>query len=209
MTSIVARDALYYPYIMIRDVNWLKITLLCFPQVRRMIPNDSFALYDKPDIWPFVNAIGLHGPMLMAQPITTEVVLSAQFRLIRKLQENEPFIKETYGHARVMQEYEGIDNICTVHGDKFSLELLTYLQEHALAWRTPEPYRRPLSQPMYNDPGRYPWFGVHPALGEAFMSVVAIALAKDSTGPGRGGTSTDQNTKTISCLACQTREPPF
>ena len=32
------RDALYYPFIHITDVNWLKATLLCFPGVRRMVP---------------------------------------------------------------------------------------------------------------------------------------------------------------------------
>src|SRR5688572_18860957 len=31
-------NALYYPYIHIRDVNWLKGTLPLFPRVRRMIP---------------------------------------------------------------------------------------------------------------------------------------------------------------------------
>jgi len=40
MTKDVAvdRDALYYPFIHITDVNWLKATLLCFPGVRRMVP---------------------------------------------------------------------------------------------------------------------------------------------------------------------------
>ena len=30
--------ALYYPRIRIQEPNWLKMTLLCFGQVRRMIP---------------------------------------------------------------------------------------------------------------------------------------------------------------------------
>jgi hypothetical protein len=40
MSAILDRDALHYPYIHIRDVNWLKGTPLCFPQVRRMVPPD-------------------------------------------------------------------------------------------------------------------------------------------------------------------------
>jgi hypothetical protein len=37
MIAALDRDSLYYPYIRIRDVNWLKATLLYFPHVRRIV----------------------------------------------------------------------------------------------------------------------------------------------------------------------------
>ena len=45
------RDALYYPYIEIKSVNWLKATLLCFPQVRCIVPgtwsNDQYSRFKE------------------------------------------------------------------------------------------------------------------------------------------------------------------
>jgi hypothetical protein len=52
MSSALDRNALYYPYIHVRDVNWLKATLLCFRQVRRMVPPD-FHLNDLPELKPY------------------------------------------------------------------------------------------------------------------------------------------------------------
>jgi hypothetical protein len=52
MNIALDRDALYYPYIHFRDVNWLKATLLCFPQVRRMVPPE-FSLNDSPEVAQF------------------------------------------------------------------------------------------------------------------------------------------------------------
>ena len=47
------RDALYYPFIHITDVNWLKATLLCFPRVRRMVPQS----YVPPTPTPSANSV--------------------------------------------------------------------------------------------------------------------------------------------------------
>ena len=45
MLTMEDRDALYYPVIHVRNLDWLKATLLRFPQVRRVVPPD-FQLND-------------------------------------------------------------------------------------------------------------------------------------------------------------------
>lgn len=48
------RDALYYPYIRIHSQNWLKATLLCFPRVRRILP-ENFTPFDVPEVKAFTD----------------------------------------------------------------------------------------------------------------------------------------------------------
>ncbi len=62
----VVRKALYYPYIHIRNVNWLKSTLLAFQQVRRMAPPD-YPLQDLALVKPFMELEGPVGPLLAPQ----------------------------------------------------------------------------------------------------------------------------------------------
>jgi hypothetical protein len=79
------RDALYYPYIHVRDVNWLKATLLCFPQVRRIVPKD-FSLNDLPEVRPFLEVTGARGePLVAAEPAYH--YSAAQERLSARLQD--------------------------------------------------------------------------------------------------------------------------
>jgi hypothetical protein len=64
------RDALYYPFIHITDVNWLKATLLCFPGVRRMVPQ-SYVPTDSDAVREFCDVEGPRG-----EPLLTRVDLS-------------------------------------------------------------------------------------------------------------------------------------
>jgi hypothetical protein len=64
------RDALYYPFIHITDVNWLKATLLCFPGVRRMVPH-SYVPTDSYAVREFCDVEGPRG-----EPLLTRVTSS-------------------------------------------------------------------------------------------------------------------------------------
>jgi hypothetical protein len=79
--------ALYYPYIHIRDVNWLKGTLLLFPQVRRMIPYGNFTPDDSPEIRAFATSIGRE-PLLKPANLRHPRVVNAQLALATKLQDD-------------------------------------------------------------------------------------------------------------------------
>src|SRR3984893_13213604 len=56
-------DALNYPYIRIRNVEWLKRTLLVFPHVARIAPSYG-APEDAAEVAKFCDLIGRRGPLL-------------------------------------------------------------------------------------------------------------------------------------------------
>ena len=56
-------DALNYPYIRVRSVDWLKRTLLIFPHVVRMTPA-YHAPADDPEVANFLRMEGRRGPLL-------------------------------------------------------------------------------------------------------------------------------------------------
>ncbi len=64
----MSERALYYPFIHIRDVNWLKATLLLFSQVRRMVPT-MFTPSDGPGVREFAEYFTGREPFL--QPAAT------------------------------------------------------------------------------------------------------------------------------------------
>ena len=57
IVDITDRDALYYPYIHVRDPQWLKATLLVFPHVKRMVP-PNFKTEDESEIQEFMGFEG-------------------------------------------------------------------------------------------------------------------------------------------------------
>ena len=92
MDVVLDRDALYYPYIHITDVNWLKATLLSFPQVRRIVPRD-FDLNDSEEVRPFRSGTGARGdPLLGDEPAEHFSAYQAQERLglVSKQAERSP-----------------------------------------------------------------------------------------------------------------------
>lgn len=81
------RCALYYPYIHIRDVNWLKATLLWFQQVRRIVP-DQFTLKDFKQVKEFTETSGPAGPLLDEAHLFEEPVRQAKANLQKKIEDN-------------------------------------------------------------------------------------------------------------------------
>jgi hypothetical protein len=73
--------ALYYPYIHIHDVNWLKATLLLFFEVRRMLPGNF-----TPDDSEEVRAFAERSPSLLSgADLWTRRANAAQKALARRL----------------------------------------------------------------------------------------------------------------------------
>lgn len=168
------RDALYYPFIHVRDVNWLKGTLLCFPHVFRMTP-PGFSLNDSQEVRPFGKTKGRQQrPLLDQAELYGGSVASAQRRFLRKLEqdyeENGREMHERFSLVRARRDYPHADgeNLFQIHRDKFSIDLLSFLDKTGLAWQPAMPNRR-------NE-----WVALHPALGEAFMSTMAAAVARSN-----------------------------
>jgi hypothetical protein len=179
MSSAYDRAALYYPYIHIRNLDWLKGTLLSFPQVRRIVPG-GFSVEDDSDVQEFCKTAGATGePLLVNEDVADFSLASpirlAQARLLRVLQDNEEYIHRKYsmdpglgfGKAQNL-----LDGSFRIHTGKMMYELDEYLKSKGLAIRTEKP-------PKYRENSFGPWVAVKEALGEAIMSIIAIAIAKD------------------------------
>lgn len=83
----MADRALYYPYIHIRDVEWLKGTLLLFNQVRRMTPVPGRQVDDGP-IDTFTQWRGGRAPLVVSAKLSSKQALAAQVQLAQHLCEN-------------------------------------------------------------------------------------------------------------------------
>lgn len=180
MAKLVAldRDALYYPNVHIRDVNWLKATLLCFPNVRRMVP-DNYSPRDSEEIRQFCQVMGPRGyPLLTAVHLFSGAALGAQEKLLRALQENDDFIRERFSRKKANQDYGHEADSFQLHDGKIIDPLYDYLvgreagsaDDNSLVWNAPHPTDR------Y---GRH-WMTIHPRLGAAILSTIAIAIANES-----------------------------
>ena len=156
------RDALYYPRIHIRNANWLKATLLCFPQVRRMVPS-RFDLQDKPSIAAFRRTFGPRGPLLVEEVTTSPVADGAKHRLLSIIAERADTLRSMYDFDSAVQFTKGKPDTYQIHAGK-APELLEELRRMGLAWHL-----------RLHD---HSWCAVHPRLGEAIMSCVAIAIAQ-------------------------------
>jgi hypothetical protein len=164
MNVALDRPALYYPYIHIRDANWLKATLLCFPQVRRMVPR-HYPLKDLPEVAEFRGIEGIHGePLLIEEPTDDFPVDMAQYRLFQTFESHLDFLLGRYSQEQTEHEYQKTNSFEMHIGKMYNL--LLFLEGHGLAWHDREEFRED-------------WFSLHPKLGEAIMSVMAIAIARD------------------------------
>lgn len=161
------RAALYYPYIHIprNKIDWLKATLLCFPQVRRMVP-DGFQPDDPPEIREFHLAQnGYKKPLFDSEYLTIREAKTApalaQERLLRKLREHETEIADRFTDSTgAWQPYR-------VHRDKIHYDLWEYLISNGLAGVGPG-----AKGDHWPD-----WLYIHPALGDTILGTIAVAVA--------------------------------
>ncbi|PZR36687.1 hypothetical protein [Caulobacter segnis] len=175
-------DALNYPYIRVRDVEWLKQTLLLFPHVARMTPEFD-APPDAPEIEPYCWEAGGRHPLLRPVDLMAGRVWRAQDDLIRNIEKrfqadevgfrsrfgreafNEGYDPATAGHdlwGQRLQPNAGFQ----IHRHKVVTQLRDYLLERNLAWRPERPHG-----PAYIE--------LHPRLGTAVMTTLAFAAAQN------------------------------
>jgi hypothetical protein len=174
--------ALYYPYIHIRDMNWLRANLIIFPHIQRMLPF-NYSPLDGDGIEEFTRCFGDKEPLLQPANIFTDRVIDAQRVLASKLKrdsESEDF-KERFG-IKAARSAKTNNYGFQIHVEKLSYELKNSLRDSQLAFdpEVPEPYD-----------GNSEYIEVHPRVGEAVMSTIAVACAQndglDIIGDGRSG----------------------
>lgn len=171
-------DALNYPYIRVRDVDWLKSTLLLFPHVARIRPYD--APEDDPEIDVFARTIGARDEALLRSIHPHDIPPHLQEDLLDHLQaalsRDGKALLCRFGKSATQQELEGrgfggdvwarrMRGTTQVHHEKFAPRLLHELRENGLAWEPDQP-----------DHGGY--VEMHRVIGDAVMSALAFAAAQ-------------------------------
>lgn len=164
------RGALYYPYIHIRDMNWLKGTLLCFPHVYRMVPG-RYKIKDEPVARRFKKLRGPHDrPLLNEAWIEKGPAFAAEGQLLRRLKADYPKsgvkLHEKFSLVQARYDCEGREDDFQVYRNKINWRLLEFLEAKGLAWAPRKPDRA------------HEWVAMHPVMGQAFMSTIAAAIAK-------------------------------
>lgn len=176
----IDRDALNYPYIRIRDVEWLKKTLLLFPHVVRMTP-DFDPPPDDPRIRAFTEIDGRRGPLLRSANLFSDGVWKAQEELRQRLRvrlHQDPGFLTTHGREGTLRVFDGNAPLRSVwsdrlrgqpfqiHSAKLMGPLTHFLFDEGLAWEPSKPH------------GSY-YLEMHPRLGEAIMATLAYSCAED------------------------------
>ena len=166
----MAGNALYYPYIHIRDINWLKATLLLFPQVRRMIPYGDYVPDDPPEIREFATISIRRKPLLTRADLKRPRVVKAQIALAAKLRNDagDRSFRRRYDRKAAAPELAKDPLGFQIHARKLEPELTDTLRDSGLAWD-------PQDREPYDVGGDY--LQVHHRVGEAVMSTLAVNCA--------------------------------
>lgn len=169
------KNALYYPYIHFRDIQWLKATLLCFPQVSRMVPTDLQWEHDE-IVHAFQNLQNEKGdPLINAIYLDSysqnSPAYKVQERLLNKLRDNIDFLKSKYSKDITIKTIPN-DDVWRLHFEKMNSELWNFLIENNLGWNEDD---KNLARPEYDT-----WVYMHPLIGETIMSIIAIELANQN-----------------------------
>lgn len=167
MSDILDRDALYYPYIHITDVDWLKATLLSFPQVRRIVPR-GFDLNDSSEIQLFRSREGARRPLLAEEPAELEGAYLAQQRLKERLEKTDPQQLDGFTLKQLRTDPARNPDAFQMHVGKLE-HLVDFLLNRDLAWPAT----------AVSSSNRKEWIALHPRLGEVVMSLIAMAIADE------------------------------
>jgi hypothetical protein len=174
-------DALNYPYIRIRNVEWLKRTLLVFPHVARIAPSYG-APEDKAEVAQFRNLNGRRGPLLRNVDLESADIWTDQFELKARISDalsanRSQFIKQ-FGREATLDDVDLLRESASVwhdrfasrtfqlHGQKVVADLLNLLFENGLAWNPQNAHGRGYVE-------------MHPRLAEAVLATLALACAKN------------------------------
>jgi hypothetical protein len=173
-------DALNYPYIRIRDVEWLKRTLLVFPHVARIAPSYG-APKDSDEVAKFCRLEGRRGSLLRNVDLDKTTIWDDQSELMSRisntLEADRRGFLHTYGREATLGNIDLARESADVwddrsaaqtfqlHNQKVVANLLAFLFQHNLAWHP------------WNSHGEG-YVEMHPRLGEAVLSTLAFACAK-------------------------------
>lgn len=126
-THSVSTGALYYPYIHIKDINWLKANLLISPCIKRMLP--LTVTPQDGDFAQFTRQVGNREPILQPANLHSPRSLAAQAALAEKIRRdsNDKSFLKKYGRKTARALIGDSDPSSQIHVDKLSYELKSAL----------------------------------------------------------------------------------
>lgn len=170
--DMVQAHGLYFPYINIRDDNWLKTAALYWPTVRRLVPRHH-ETHDTRTARAFAEA------NVLRSEDPGSLLASVGFDLLIALRGN---VGELASRYRVdaatpgLFDASGLDHLGWVHLEKFPPGAVDLLVEHGLAIRG---RREPIwSQTAHRHGAPGNWIGLHPAVAGAYMTALASHLSE-------------------------------
>lgn len=165
----VDRYALYYPWIHIRDENWLKGALLAFRQVRRIVPF-QFTVKDGAITNSYCNLRGPdNNPLLQPVYVAADRVRETQQWLRGRIAANLDQLVASYSEPKTPLEWQSGPEAFEMHVRKIvDDDLRELLLQHDLAWYSREPGESDSDM----------WVTMHPRFGSAVMSILALAIAR-------------------------------
>jgi hypothetical protein len=175
------QPGLYYPYVHIRDDDWLKGAALYWPSVRRLVPH-GYAKHDSATAESFAQA------RILKDEDPGELLKDVGGNLLETLQESADRLTRDYTIGAAFDFHDDESrwtggtapgdsdrDLAWVHVTKFPPEAATLLESRGLA-RRGQPIDEVAADP--GEPGE--WIGLHPALADAYMTVLAGRLGQSA-----------------------------
>ena len=165
------RPGLYFPFIHIRDDEWLKGAALYWPSIRRLVPA-GYPKNDSPTARVFADARILND----ADPAA--LIDGTAYALFKALSRNARVLARHYSVEHAYRNWDGRSwseterpghrpELGWIHTTKFPPRAIDTLTQRGLAVRG-------------RDSESDPWVGVHPALAGAYMTALAGQLSQES-----------------------------
>jgi hypothetical protein len=172
------QPGLYFPFVHIRDDNWLKAAVLYWPSVRRLVPR-NYVKHDSPTAQHFFDA------EVLRDEDPRGLLDSMTWDLLDALRSNADRLERDYSVERAYADWDGnhrlrgsapeweVPELGWIHVTKFPRGVVRYLAERGLA------HRGRGGDGVWSDP-RAPnqWIGLHPALAGAYMTALAGRLGE-------------------------------
>jgi hypothetical protein len=158
------QPGLYFPFIHIRDEDWLKTAALYWPSIRRLVPRQ----YPKHDSSP---ARAFADAGILRDEVPRRLIRAMAWDLLDTIKENADRLTAEYSIQRARAEWDGRewgegsgpgrpDELGWIHITKFPAGVVDYLASRGLALR---------GRGSPHDP----WVGLHPVLAGAYMTALA------------------------------------
>ncbi|GFG53707.1 hypothetical protein CQY20_26990 [Mycolicibacterium agri] len=164
------KPALYFPFVHIRNDEWLKAAALYWPSVRRLVP-DGYAKRDTLTEQVFAEA------GVLQDEAPGDLLAMSTWHLGQALSENADVLVDQFGVERARGCWDGkrwadaggpdweLPALGWIHVDKFPHGVAEALSDKGLAVRG-------LRQ-------KENWMGLHPTLASAYMTALAAQLSAE------------------------------